>query len=243
MSSSVENIENNQENTYALPTTTITSQPIVDFNQLTLVTDPFRYRTRTYNNQQLALQDYAQKEIVLDRFKWTVGKPMDFTFEVTPMSLMQFLKLKALNTFFTFENEFKIKFNTHQYMQGLAVLFFDPAPANNYYNYYFDVPQASMNFHWQLPHRQKFAMDRDVLQFSVPMIYPFNYFYSTSNDSHGEQASIYTFLNTYPMGRWHLRSITNLQTTSPVISIPIMITQRLTNVKYAGNRLQDVTLT
>lgn len=237
MSSSVESPENNQQTQYKLPTALVTSQPVIEVPRLTFVPDPYDYRIRNFKNKQLTIQDYAQKEITYDHVSWKVGTPFTYTYEVTPNNLMKYLKLKSLNTYLSFDNEFLIKFNTHQYMQGLLILYFDPAPTVNYYEKYFGIPQNSIWACFQFAHQLKFAGDRDVLKFSVPMIYPFNFFFPDSNP----KTRIAEYLQKYPMGRWRLKEIVSLTTTSPVTEIPIMLVQKLKDVKYAGNRLGNVT--
>lgn len=239
MSSSVESPENNQQTQYKLPTTLITSQPVIELQRLSLTPDPFDYRMRNFNNKQLTIQDYAQKEITFDHLQWKVGTPVNYIYEITPKKLMNYLKLRPLNTYFSFDNEFLVKFNTHQYMQGLLVLYFDPAPTVDYYSKFFGIEQDSLWAYFQFAHQLKFAGDRDVLNFSVPMIYPFNYFYPNTN----RDIPIRDFLNDYPMGRWSMKEIIPLKTTSTVTEIPIMIVQKLKDVKYAGNRLAQATIT
>lgn len=236
MSSSVAEPENNQTQSYNEPTTVIMSQTIMDIQKLSFVQDPFSFRQVTFHNKQLNISDYGNKEKLIANITWKVGENMNYYQLIQPDFYFKLLRLNKLNTYFSFDNEWILKFNTHQYMQGLAAVVFSPQPTTTYYEDFYGKTIERIQDIFQLPHHLKYAMDRDTITFSLPSIYPFAYYLNNNAPTKYLQ----NYLLNYPLGYLKIRSLVELDTTSTEKSCTFILSCKLTNVKFAGNRFGEI---
>lgn len=226
MSSILNDNITNESETYAEPTTLITQKQIVPIGQLVLG-ETISQEKHLMLFKEMTPKDYSLKEKRINNYIWTVGSNLVFNYDITPNAIKSaMLPFEAMAEFWHFHWEFLFKVVTNGMYQGLKVVYFNPAPNRNYYNYLFGRAGGTREY-FQYDNFLMSASDNQQIDFDTPKIYPFNYFESNALD----------YMATYPMGSVEVRSVTSLATTSPNLSIVTIFSMRLKDIKYNGNRI------
>nr|QXV86413.1 hypothetical protein [Polycipiviridae sp.] len=228
MSSILNDNITNESETYAEPTTNITQKQILPVGQLVLG-ETIDQEKHLMLFKELSPKDYSYKEKRIMNYIWTVGTNLSFNYDITPASIkIAMLPFESMAEYWHFHWDFLFKVVTNGMYQGLKVVYFNPAPNRNYYGTLFGRP-GGVREYFQYDNFIMSASDNQQIEFDTPKIYPFNYFVSNTGD----------YMASYPMGSVEVRNITPLATTSPNLSITTIVSLRLKDVKYNGNRIHS----
>lgn len=232
MSSFTTDEQNVTKQTHALPTQATNVE--FDIKQALVKSPHFKHPTMNMP-KTLTPNDYAAKRKLFASFNWEVSgvNNLRTAFEITYAKLKKYIPMEKYNQFHSFDLVFDIQMSTNFLFQGMALLAYSPVPLEVYSTWNRKVGFAE---YFTLDHIQVEAGVRKTMEFTIPMVFPFNFFESGAQA--GEQFVSRKYLEDYPLGFIYFLPITALRTEAAITTIPVKINLQVKNYTGSGNRAQ-----
>lgn len=196
-----------------------------------------RYNKAQQQIQQLDWVKLANKNKFFDSFTWTIGATGNiWTKEITPRELLKLIPVGKNNNSFVDFNAvlFSLKNANNPFYAGYAVLYFDPAPTPDYYQNMIQGFTKTLANIWQFQTVPLSPKTADEVNFTIPLIYPFEKM-RTHRFGSTEPYPITDYLLDYPLGRLAVDVFSPLASTSPIVDLEYTLSAQILDLEITGS--------
>jgi len=182
---------------------------------------------------QMDPHKFALKEKLWGHINWNVSNILGATIynqEITPMLVENAVPNKTDFYYVNSDIKFSFKPNNNAFFQGMYRIYYDPAPAANYYAMFNNFVGLAKAFEFAGVNIS--SATANVEEIFIPKLYPFNYY-----NNHNVDTDQQSYQRNYSLGRLTAVVIVPLTTTSGATSMPTMINISFPGYSYGGTIL------
>lgn len=233
--------KDNEHQTYELPHQIISASKMDNIFDWSANAIPHGFKSHG-ETPNMGLLDYGLKDKIFDStfINANVGANFKYVMEITADNIVKpNLTARTTHQFWRCGAKAKFQINGNDSYQGLLMIVYESWPYPDYYTVFLKYGQPRLGYNWQVPHVPMLVNQKNPVEVDIPMdIYPFNYF--TFNFASALVRESY--LTTYPLGRIAVNAITPVLTRSDVLTLPFIVTTRLTDLIGYANKVSTSNL-
>jgi len=193
--------------------------------------------------ENMTFEKVAEVEKFLAKIDWTVGDVGEFLkYEFTIEQLDNIITEMPQSFYWRDfgEVEFRLKTTLNAFVAGLAVLYYDPAPSDDYWSVMFDV--SITNQHRVLFQNILFEpVKASQIAWTLPFSNPFRLY--PNKVSGGDYNVTYTadYIRRYSMGRIIAYPIVPLVTGTDITRVPFALRAKMKGLRVGGANFANTT--